>query len=210
LPLFPPLPHVQVVQASAGAGKTYSLGLRFLQLLARSGPPSAAALGSILALTFTVAAAQEMKTRIIAFLKNIALQTPTGTVLSEQSGLQPSRGCRSRPSTACTSNWSRPWAGAWDCGRSWKPALIRPAGPGWCWRACWRARIGSDQTGITRARSSPPTWLKARPICSACGMRYSMCICTWKWAPACAFCPGWNARPDTRCAGWISCFSPWA
>jgi len=89
LPLFPPLPHVQVVQASAGAGKTYSLGLRFLQLLARSGPPSAAALGSILALTFTVAAAQEMKTRIIAFLKNIALQTPTGTVLSEQSGLQP-------------------------------------------------------------------------------------------------------------------------
>ncbi|SDB43722.1 ATP-dependent exoDNAse (exonuclease V) beta subunit (contains helicase and exonuclease domains) [Desulfonatronum thiosulfatophilum] len=89
IPLPREFPHVLVVQASAGAGKTYSLGLRFLQLLARAGSPSTGALGSILALTFTVAAAQEMKSRIIAFLKDIALETPAGSLLREQSGLNP-------------------------------------------------------------------------------------------------------------------------
>jgi ATP-dependent helicase/nuclease subunit A len=82
-------PHIMVVQASAGAGKTYSLALRFLQLLARARGPSPAALGGILALTFTVSAAQEMKSRIIAFLKDIALQTPSGELLAQQSGLPP-------------------------------------------------------------------------------------------------------------------------
>ncbi|GAB6061118.1 UvrD-helicase domain-containing protein [Desulfonatronum parangueonense] len=89
IPLPHEFPHVLVVQASAGAGKTYSLGLRFLQLLARAGNPSTDTLGGILALTFTVAAAQEMKSRIIAFLKDIALETPTGLLLREQSGLTP-------------------------------------------------------------------------------------------------------------------------
>ncbi|WP_028572027.1 UvrD-helicase domain-containing protein [Desulfonatronum lacustre] len=89
IPLPETFPHVLVVQASAGAGKTYSLGLRFLQLLARAGKPSVAGLGHILALTFTVAAAQEMKSRIVAFLKEIALQTPSGQLLRAQSGLDP-------------------------------------------------------------------------------------------------------------------------
>ncbi|PTN38441.1 exodeoxyribonuclease V subunit beta [Desulfonatronum sp. SC1] len=89
IPLPETFPHVLVVQASAGAGKTYSLGLRFLQLLARVGKPSVAGLGHILALTFTVAAAQEMKSRIVAFLKEIALQTPSGQLLRAQSGLDP-------------------------------------------------------------------------------------------------------------------------
>lgn len=82
-------PHILVVQASAGAGKTYSLALRFLQLLAIVGPPSPIALRRLLALTFTVAAAQEMKSRIVSFLKDIALQTPQGKILQGQSGLEP-------------------------------------------------------------------------------------------------------------------------
>lgn len=89
IPLPKAFPHVLMVQASAGAGKTYSLGLRFLQLLARSGRPSVAGLSRILALTFTVAAAQEMKSRIVAFLKEIALETPSGCLLHAQSGLTP-------------------------------------------------------------------------------------------------------------------------
>jgi ATP-dependent helicase/nuclease subunit A len=82
-------PHVFVVQASAGAGKTYSLGLRFLQLLALARTPSPAALRRVMALTFTVAAAQEMKSRIISFLKDIALRTEHGQILHAQSGLDP-------------------------------------------------------------------------------------------------------------------------
>lgn len=82
-------PHVLVVQASAGAGKTYGLALRYLQLLAKHRRPSPEILGSILALTFTVAAAQEMKTRIVSFLKDIALRSPRGPFLEEQSGLTP-------------------------------------------------------------------------------------------------------------------------
>jgi ATP-dependent exoDNAse (exonuclease V) beta subunit len=82
-------PHILVVQASAGAGKTYSLALRYLQLLARAQTPSPETLRSMLALTFTVAAAQEMKSRIVSFLKEIALQTPQGALLEKQSGLAP-------------------------------------------------------------------------------------------------------------------------
>ncbi len=82
-------PHVLVVQASAGAGKTYSLSLRFLQLLALAPRPSPEALRQVMALTFTVAAAQEMRSRIIAFLKEIALDTDQGRILQEQARMQP-------------------------------------------------------------------------------------------------------------------------
>lgn len=82
-------PHVLVVQASAGAGKTYSLSLRFLQLLALAPGPSPEALRQVMALTFTVAAAQEMRSRIIAFLKEIALDTDQGRILQEQACMRP-------------------------------------------------------------------------------------------------------------------------
>lgn len=82
-------PHILVVRASAGAGKTYSLALRYLQLLSLARRPSPEALRSVMALTFTVAAAQEMKSRIVSFLKEIALQSPQGKVLEEQTGLDP-------------------------------------------------------------------------------------------------------------------------
>ncbi|MEI6613652.1 MAG: UvrD-helicase domain-containing protein [Chrysiogenales bacterium] len=73
------------LEASAGSGKTYRLALeyigRLLQMFAEldKKPDNfkgrQKALGSILAITFTVKAAQEMKSRIIEKLKNFALST---------------------------------------------------------------------------------------------------------------------------------------
>lgn len=70
-------------EASAGSGKTYRLALEYLArlLLAFAGRKDGAEdprrrrerLGSILAITFTVKAAQEMKERIVQMLKRFAL-----------------------------------------------------------------------------------------------------------------------------------------
>lgn len=60
------------IQASAGSGKTYTLTLCYLIIL-NNLPPSPKALSSILAITFTNNAAQEMKERILNKLKSIAL-----------------------------------------------------------------------------------------------------------------------------------------
>ena len=49
-----------LVEASAGSGKTYQLSKRFINLVAAGAPPQ-----SILTITFTVKAAQEMRNRII-------------------------------------------------------------------------------------------------------------------------------------------------
>ena len=65
-------PEVRVVEASAGSGKTHALAKRYLQLLMQDDamPEDAHA---ILAITFTNAAAREMKERILELLKKIAL-----------------------------------------------------------------------------------------------------------------------------------------
>jgi ATP-dependent helicase/nuclease subunit A len=70
-------------EASAGSGKTYRLALEYLSrlLLAFAGHDGKSKdprrqrelLGSILAITFTVKAAQEMKRRILKQLKTFAL-----------------------------------------------------------------------------------------------------------------------------------------
>jgi len=65
-------PGLIKIQASAGSGKTYALTLCYLIILNELSP-SPEDLSSILAITFTNNAAQEMKERILTKLKSIAL-----------------------------------------------------------------------------------------------------------------------------------------
>ncbi|MFA6468874.1 MAG: UvrD-helicase domain-containing protein [Bacteroidota bacterium] len=65
-------PHLFVIPASAGSGKTYTLSYRYVQFLLSDVIPSAG-IRNILAITFTKLAAKEMKERIISILKNAAL-----------------------------------------------------------------------------------------------------------------------------------------
>ena len=60
------------MEASAGSGKTYALAVRYLQLLL-DGKARPEDMRGILAITFTNAAAREMKERILEFLKRMAL-----------------------------------------------------------------------------------------------------------------------------------------
>lgn len=80
------------IQASAGSGKTYALSLCYISLLGIL-PVSLPSLRSILAVTFTNKAAEEMKERVLSFLKKIAL-SQTGReedLLIELSGLTPDK-----------------------------------------------------------------------------------------------------------------------
>ncbi len=81
-------PQIYYLRASAGAGKTYQLTVRFLSLLKRM-KPSAEALRQIVAITFTNRAAAEMKERIILALKQIALEEEEGKNLAQETGLRP-------------------------------------------------------------------------------------------------------------------------
>ena len=65
-------PSVTIVTASAGAGKTYALTHRYVQILLSTKIPHNA-LQNILAITFTNNAASEMKQRILKILKLAAL-----------------------------------------------------------------------------------------------------------------------------------------
>ncbi len=60
--------HSLAYEASAGSGKTFALVIRYISLLYLDAKP-----GTILALTFTNKAANEMKTRISAVLKELHL-----------------------------------------------------------------------------------------------------------------------------------------
>ncbi|MCM8781033.1 MAG: UvrD-helicase domain-containing protein [Candidatus Omnitrophica bacterium] len=67
-------PHIYVVEASAGSGKTHVLAKRYIQLLMSPELKlEEVPLRDILAITFTNKAAIEMKERILEFLKKIAL-----------------------------------------------------------------------------------------------------------------------------------------
>lgn len=67
-------PQVCVVEASAGSGKTRALAIRFIGLLMNPAlKPAEIPLKNILAITFSNKATVEMKTRILEFLKKIAL-----------------------------------------------------------------------------------------------------------------------------------------
>ena len=81
---------LEVYNASAGSGKTYNLALSYLRLLKQlSQSFSSLSLKNILAITFTNKAAFEMKERIIKFLKQIALKTPEGLILSSELEISP-------------------------------------------------------------------------------------------------------------------------
>jgi ATP-dependent exoDNAse (exonuclease V) beta subunit len=65
-------PHALLISASAGSGKTYTLAQRYVQFLLSEKVPDND-LSNILAVTFTNNAAKEMKVRILAWLKELAL-----------------------------------------------------------------------------------------------------------------------------------------
>ncbi|MBU2530854.1 MAG: UvrD-helicase domain-containing protein, partial [Elusimicrobia bacterium] len=65
-------PHALLISASAGSGKTYTLTQRYVQLLLSGNIPFNK-IENILAVTFTNNAAKEMKTRILGWLKELAL-----------------------------------------------------------------------------------------------------------------------------------------
>ena len=68
-------PHVTILKASAGSGKTYSLTERFVQFLLSNNIPQNH-LRNILAITFSNNAAKEMKERILSWLKDISFGDP--------------------------------------------------------------------------------------------------------------------------------------
>ncbi len=68
-------PHVTILKASAGSGKTYSLTERFVQFLLSNKIPQNH-LRNILAITFSNNAAREMKARIVSWLKDISFGDP--------------------------------------------------------------------------------------------------------------------------------------
>ncbi len=66
------LPSFTIVSASAGSGKTYTLTLRYVQLILSPLIPHNA-LKNILAITFTNNAAAEMRQHVLTMLKRVAL-----------------------------------------------------------------------------------------------------------------------------------------
>ncbi|MDR0984949.1 MAG: UvrD-helicase domain-containing protein [Endomicrobium sp.] len=68
------------LKASAGSGKTYNLAKRYISLLLNHEDLS---IKNLVAITFTNKAAIEMKTRIVSYLKMIALGMDTGNFLNE-------------------------------------------------------------------------------------------------------------------------------
>ena len=70
-------PHALLISASAGSGKTYTLTQRYVQFLLSEKVPDND-LSGILAVTFTNNAAKEMKARILAWLKELALDKNCG------------------------------------------------------------------------------------------------------------------------------------
>jgi ATP-dependent helicase/nuclease subunit A len=75
----PDTPQIITVKSSAGAGKTYNLALRYLQLLVAdtlTGAPTRNHISNIVAITFTNKAAAEMRARIIDWMKRIILDIP--------------------------------------------------------------------------------------------------------------------------------------
>jgi ATP-dependent exoDNAse (exonuclease V) beta subunit len=68
-------PHIMVLKASAGSGKTHALTLRYVEFLMNSAIPRND-LRNILAITFSNNAAKEMKERVLRWLKSACIGDP--------------------------------------------------------------------------------------------------------------------------------------
>lgn len=85
-------PHLILVEASAGSGKTRALARRYVEfLLSDSDRVPHNRLSNLLAITFTKNAAREMKERILGGLKGLALGTDQDLMveMTETLGLKP-------------------------------------------------------------------------------------------------------------------------
>lgn len=71
-----------LVNASAGSGKTFVLSSRVVYSVTRDNCPNS--LDKILVVTFTKAAAKEMKSRITALLKKVSLKVPNDPEITKQ------------------------------------------------------------------------------------------------------------------------------
>lgn len=68
------MPAVKIYAASAGTGKTFTLVREYLKILFRKAEANNYyAYQQVMAITFTIKATEELKSRIIAFLRNVAL-----------------------------------------------------------------------------------------------------------------------------------------
>lgn len=73
------MPQIFTVKSSAGAGKTYRLAQHYIALLlldTLSGKPAKNHIANLVAITFTNKAAQEMRLRIIDWMKRIIFDVP--------------------------------------------------------------------------------------------------------------------------------------
>ena len=93
-----------LVMAGAGTGKTRTLVERCLHILLEENPP--VSLEEILMVTFTEAAAAEMRQRIRARLEEELAKTPNTVRWHEQLALFDTRSEERRVGKECRSRWS--------------------------------------------------------------------------------------------------------
>ena len=80
------LPQIFTVKSSAGSGKTYRLAQHYIALLlldTLSGKPAKNHIANLVAITFTNKAAQEMRGRIIEWMKRIIFDVPFRELLTD-------------------------------------------------------------------------------------------------------------------------------